>query len=81
MVLLRSCVSKNDNHQSAVGTTEKSNAILSRIRRFDFYKSLFCRNSFFLKTPRGDVSTGMLQSQGCFFKILKFHAKSQSVAK
>ena len=25
MVLLRSCVSKNDNHQSAVGTTEKIN--------------------------------------------------------
>lgn len=24
MVLLRSCVSKNDNHQSAVGTTEKN---------------------------------------------------------
>ena len=33
---------------------------------------------FFLKTPRGDVSTGMLQSQGCFFKILKFLAKAQS---
>ena len=59
MVLLRSCVSKNDNHQSAVGTTEKNHAILSHLRRSDFYKILFCRGSF-LKTPRGDVSTGML---------------------
>ncbi len=77
MVLLRSCVLKNDNHQSAEDTTEKNHAILSCLRNFDFFVNIFCRGSF-LKTPRGDVSTGMLQSQGCFFKILNFHPKSQS---
>jgi hypothetical protein len=69
-------------------------SLLKKVQKPKFKVQQFCRafgaliflnivlqEFFFLKTPRGDVSTGMLQSQGCFFKILKFLAKAQSVAK
>ena len=51
MVLLRSCVSKNDNHQSAEDTTEKNHAILSCLRNFDFFVNIFCRGSALRASP------------------------------